>query len=193
MTPPTKRKTSSLYVLPAALLTLLLTALPGTAGAMVSTDALGSLKGLSLSDIPTVPTLRDRMVEAGMDALGTRYRWGGDDPDSGFDCSGLVSFIYKEVAGIDLPRRARDQRVKGHAVKTSQLKPGDLVFFGIRRHNQTSHVGIYIGNNEFIHAPTRGETVRIDTLDSAYWSKRFNGARRYLDPKGSVAVAAKAD
>ncbi|HTK01065.1 MAG TPA: C40 family peptidase [Bordetella sp.] len=189
MTPPTRRYSLSRFFLPTALLTIALASLPGTAGAMISSDALGSLKGLSPTDLPTVPSLRDRVVAAGLDALGTRYRWGGDDPDSGFDCSGLVSFIYKEVAGVDLPRRARDQRSEGHAVKTAQLQPGDLVFFGIRRHNQTSHVGIYIGNNEFVHAPTRGEKVRIDTLDSAYWSKRFNGARRYIGPGSSTAVA----
>ncbi|ANN67357.1 C40 family peptidase [Bordetella bronchialis] len=194
MTPPTRRYPFSRIFLPAALLTIALATLPGTAGAMISSDALGSLKGLSPTDLPTVPSLRDRVVAAGLDALGTRYRYGGDDPDTGFDCSGLVSFIYKEVAGMDLPRRARDQRAEGRAVKTAQLQPGDLVFFGIRRHNQTSHVGIYIGNNEFIHAPTRGEKVRIDTLDSAYWSKRFNGARRYIAPGdgGATAVASNA-
>jgi cell wall-associated NlpC family hydrolase len=160
---------------------------------MVSPDARASLKGLSPTDLPTVPTLRDRVVAAGLDAIGTRYRWGGDDPDSGFDCSGLVTFIYKEVAGVDLPRRARDQRGEGHAVRRGQLQPGDLVFFAISRRNQTSHVGIYIGNNEFVHAPTRGERVRVDTLDSSYWSKRFNGGRRYITPGNGSAVALAAD
>jgi hypothetical protein len=189
MTPPTRRNPLPRIFLSTALLTLALSALPGTAAAVVSPDAFGSLKGLSPTDLPTVPSLRDRVVAAGLDAIGTRYRWGGDDPDEGFDCSGLVSFIYKEVVGVDLPRRARDQRGEGRAVRVTELQPGDLVFFGIRRRNQTSHVGIYIGNNEFVHAPTRGERVRVDTLDNAYWSKRFNGARRYLDPHGGTAVA----
>lgn len=189
MTPPTRRSLSPRFFLSTALLTLALTAAPGTAGAMVSSDAVGSLNGLSPTDLPTVPTLRERVVAAGLDALGTRYRWGGDDPDTGFDCSGLVSFIYKEVAGLDLPRRAREQRGEGKPVKAGQLQPGDLVFFGIHRRNQTSHVGIYIGNNEFIHAPTRGERVRIDTLDSAYWAKRFNGARRYIGPGRDTGIA----
>ncbi|OZI60962.1 C40 family peptidase [Bordetella genomosp. 11] len=190
MTPPTRRFAFSRFLLPTTLLTIALATLPGTAGAMISSDAFGSLKGLSPTDLPTVPSLRDRVVAAGLDALGTRYRWGGDDPDTGFDCSGLVSFIYREVAGMELPRRARDQRAEGHAVKTAQLQPGDLVFFGTHRRNQTSHVGIYIGNNEFVHAPTRGERVRIDTLDSAYWAKRFTGARRYIGPNGGAAVVA---
>ncbi|AOB31552.1 NlpC/P60 family protein 2 [Bordetella sp. H567] len=189
MTPPTRRYSLFRLLLPSTLLTIALATLPGTAGAMISPDAFGSLQGLSATDLPTVPSLRDRVVAAGLDALGTRYRWGGDDPDTGFDCSGLVTFIYKEVAGLDLPRRARDQRAEGHAVKATQLQPGDLVFFGIRRNNQTSHVGIYIGNNEFVHAPTRGEKVRIDTLDSAYWSKRFTGARRYIAPGGDAPLA----
>jgi cell wall-associated NlpC family hydrolase len=190
MTPPTRRLHSSRLFLSTALLTLALSALPATAGAMVTSDALGSLKGLSPTDLPTVPSIRDRVVAAGLDALGTRYRWGGEDPDTGFDCSGLVSFVYKEVANVDLPRRARDQRAEGRAVKKGQLQPGDLVFFGTHRRNQTSHVGIYIGNNEFIHAPTRGERVRIDTLDNAYWSKRFTGARRYIGPNGAELTVA---
>jgi cell wall-associated NlpC family hydrolase len=188
MTPPTRRNISPRFFFPIALLTLLLAALSGATSATVLPEATDSLTSLSPADTPTAPTLRERVVAAGLDTLGIRYRWGGDDPDSGFDCSGLVSFIYREVAGVDLPRRARDQRRKGLIVKTSQLQPGDLVFFGIRRPNQTSHVGIYIGNNEFVHAPTRGETVRVDTLKSTYWSKRFNGARRYIDRNGSSAV-----
>jgi hypothetical protein len=190
MSPPTRRIPFSRFLLSSAFLTLALSALPVTADAMIVSDAVGNLKDLHPTDAPTVPTLRDRIVEVGLDAVGTRYTWGGDDPDGGFDCSGLVSFVYKEVAGVDLPRRARDQRGKGKAIQTAQLQPGDLVFFGTntRRRNQTSHVGIYIGNNQFVHAPTRGSTVRIDDLDSSYWSKHFNGARRYITPPGGPAV-----
>lgn len=162
---------------------------------MVVTEALGNLKGLAPTDIPTVPTMRDRVVEAGLDAIGTPYSWGGDDPDDGFDCSGLVAFVYKEVAGVDLPRRARDQRGKGKPVNTAQLQPGDLVFFGTTRRRQTSHVGIYIGNDQFVHAPRRGSTVRVDDLKSTYWAKHFVGARQYLKPgvSGGTQVAIRSE
>jgi cell wall-associated NlpC family hydrolase len=189
MTPPTRRALSPRFLLSTACLSLLLSALPAVSDATVVTEALSNLKGLSPVDIPTVPTLRERVVEAGLDAIGTPYSWGGDDPDGGFDCSGLVAFVFKEIAGVDLPRRAADQRGRGKVVNTAQLQPGDLVFFGTsRRRNQTSHVGIYIGNNEFVHAPTRGSTVRVDDLGSTYWAKHFNGARRYLGPNNTQTV-----
>jgi cell wall-associated NlpC family hydrolase len=186
----TRRIQTPRFLLSTAIVTFVLSVAPVTAGAMILSDAVGNLKDLHPTDAPTVPTLRDRIVEVGLDAVGTRYTWGGDDPDGGFDCSGLVSFVYKEVAGVDLPRRATDQRGKGKAIQTAQLQPGDLVFFGTnkRRRNQTSHVGIYIGNNQFVHAPTRGSTVRVDDLDSSYWSKHFNGARRYIAPPAGQAV-----
>jgi hypothetical protein len=194
MTPPARRIQFPRFLLSSSLLALVLSALPAAANATIMSDAFGNLKGLHPTDLPTVPTLRDRIVEVGLDAIGTRYRWGGDDPEDGFDCSGLVSFVFKEVAGMDLPRRARDQRGKGKAVATAQLQPGDLVFFSTtRRRGQTSHVGIYIGNNQFVHAPTRGSTVRVDDLDSTYWSKHYNGARRYFGPGSApvVEVASK--
>jgi cell wall-associated NlpC family hydrolase len=189
MTPPSRLKTfirpaRSLFV--AVSLLLGASALPLTANAMVVPDALSSLKGLTLSHRHPA-TLRERVVQAGLDAVGTPYTWGGDDPD-GFDCSGLVSFVFRKVAGVHLPRRARDQRAVGKKVSTAQLLPGDLVFFKTRRRGVTSHVGIYVGMNEFVHAPTRGSTVRVDKLNSSYWSKHFAGARRLLKP-GSTDVA----
>jgi len=124
--------------------------------------------------------LRSRLVEITLASLGTPYVWGGNDPDQGFDCSGLVRFVYQQAAGLELPRIARQQRRKGKPVQRAQLRPGDLVFFNTRR-NPASHVGIYIGDGRFVHAPSRGSLVRIDKLGDAYWSKRYTGARRYLD------------
>jgi hypothetical protein len=192
MTPPTKRKSVSRFFLSAAFFTLAAAYLPPSHAAS-EPAARGNLKGLFLPF--TVPTLRDRLVEVSLQAIGTRYHWGGDDP-SGFDCSGLVSFVYKEVAGVDLPRRAQDQRSVGEVIKTAQMEPGDLVFFATnRRRNQTSHVGLYIGNGQFVHAPTRGSSVRIDDLNSAYWSEHFSGARRYVDENqdDAPAIGAKPD
>jgi len=124
--------------------------------------------------------LRARIVEAALAAVGTPYIWGGSDPDEGFDCSGLVQFVYRQAAGIPVPRVARHQKRQGKPVRRTQLREGDLVFFNTRR-NPASHVGIYIGDGRFVHAPSRGSRVRIDSLDDDYWSKRYTGARRYLD------------
>ncbi len=197
MTPPTRRTLfSSRSLFTAACLSIALAALPAAANAMIVTEALGNVKGLSPQNIPTVPTLRDRVVEAGLDTIGTPYRWGGDGSEGGFDCSGLVAYVFKEVAGVELPHHAASQRNEGRPISVAQLQPGDLVFFGgttVTRKGKgkkahkvvstrTSHVGIYIGDNQFVHAPTRGASVRVDDLDATYWSKHFNGARRYLGP-----------
>lgn len=132
--------------------------------------------------------LRSRIVEITLASLGTPYIWGGSDPDKGFDCSGLVRFVYQEAVGVDVPRVARQQKRKGKAVRRAQLRAGDLVFFNTRR-SPASHVGIYIGNGRFVHAPSRGSEVRVDELDDAYWSKRYTGARRYLDDMTAVRPA----
>lgn len=156
--------------------------------AMRTPEARPSLKGLTES-VDFGHSVRDRLVKAGLDTIGTPYAWGGDDPE-GFDCSGLVTFVFRDIAGLELPRRARDQRAKGKAVGRTQLEPGDLVFFATtRRRNVVSHVGIYIGDNQFVHAPSRGSKVRIDNLDDTYWSKRFSGARAYLSPEPTQGKA----
>jgi cell wall-associated NlpC family hydrolase len=128
-----------------------------------------------------VPKLRHRVVQAALSWIGTRYRFGGDTP-AGFDCSGLVHFVFRETVGMDLPRVAREQRHTGREVAKDELKPGDLVFFNTRR-DPNSHVGIYIGNDRFLHAPSRGSLVRVDTLHSSYWAPRFTGARRLITGK----------
>lgn len=138
-------------------------------------------------------SMRQRIVHAGLEAVGTPYAWGGDDPD-GFDCSGFVKFIYEKMADIDLPRIAREQRSHGKAVAVSQLKPGDLVFFATtRRRHVTSHVGLYIGNDEFVHAPHTGARIRVDSLASSYWSERYTGARRYLPANAAPSFLAQTD
>jgi len=124
------------------------------------------------------PTPRERIVSASLNALGVPYAWGGDKPDEGFDCSGLVLFVFRKAAGLDLPHRARLQRKLGKPVSLAKLEPGDLVFFNTRG-NPASHVGIYIGNHRFVHAPSRGSKVRVDTLGNDYWAKRYTGGRRF--------------
>lgn len=116
-----------------------------------------------------------KLVDASMDYLGTKYRWGGKTP-AGFDCSGFVQYLAKKHLGMDMPRVAADQAKFGTAVSRDQLQPGDLVFFNTSG-RRNSHVGIYIGDNQMVHAPRTGARVRVEKL-SSYWTKRYNGARR---------------
>lgn len=196
MTPPTRKDRTApprlACLLSIPLLALTLSWIPGAAQASLSTatQARASLNGLRLAQEPTVPTLRERVVQAGLEAIGTPYAWGGDDASEGFDCSGLVLHVFREIAGLELPRTARQQRTEGEAIKNKQnLRPGDLVFFATRGRGVTSHVGIYIGQNKFVHAPRRGAKVRVDEMKNPYWTKRYVGARRYLEPTPGQMLA----
>jgi cell wall-associated NlpC family hydrolase len=109
--------------------------------------------------------------------LGVHYKWGSDSPETGFDCSGLVSHVFQQVAGIALPRNSQGMSKVGDKIDKSELQPGDLVFFNTRR-KPYSHVGIYIGEARFVHAPRRGGEVEVASMQGRYWNKRYNGARR---------------
>ena len=111
--------------------------------------------------------------------IGVDYQVGGNTPDQGLDCSGLIRYVFQQATGISLPRSARDQARVGQSIKRDDLQPGDLVFFNTRRF-QFSHVGLYIGENRFIHSPSKGGTVEVVNLDNRYWQKAFNGARRVV-------------
>ncbi len=137
-------------------------------------------------DSVTSPALlhqvRDRAAEAvvsAMNYIGVHYRRGGNSAETGFDCSGFTRYVFENSLGLVLPRQAAQQATASGfiAVKREDLQPGDLVFFNTMRRT-FSHVGIYIGDNRFIHAPSRGKDVRTDDLGFAYWAKRFTGARR---------------
>ncbi|WP_028224668.1 C40 family peptidase [Paraburkholderia ferrariae] len=117
------------------------------------------------------------VVVGALNMIGVRYRWGGNTPDSGLDCSGFVRYVFQDTLGLSLPRRAEEMSRVGEKVSMSNLKPGDLVFFNTMRRT-FSHVGIYIGDNKFVHSPSTGSTIRVDDLDDGYWEKRFTGARR---------------
>jgi cell wall-associated NlpC family hydrolase len=117
------------------------------------------------------------VVVGALNMIGVRYRWGGNTPDSGLDCSGFVRYVFQDTLGLSLPRRAEEMSRVGEKVSMSNLKPGDLVFFNTMRRS-FSHVGIYIGDNKFVHSPSTGSTIRVDDLDDGYWEKRFQGARR---------------
>ena len=135
------------------------------------------------ANAPSAGDLRRAAALQARHAVGVPYHYGGASPETGFDCSGLVTHVYERAWGLALPRNTEGQRHVGHAVKRSHLLPGDLVFYNTRG-RPFSHVGIYLGNGDFVHAPRRGERVRIERIDSPYWRARFSGARR-LDPARS--------
>ena len=110
-------------------------------------------------------------------ALGLDYRHGGKSPATGFDCSGLVAHIYREAWGVRLPPNTAAQSQAGVSVSLAELQAGDLVFYDTLK-RPYSHVGIYLGDGKFVHAPKTGAQVRIESLRSTYWAQRFNGARR---------------
>ena len=116
-------------------------------------------------------------IDQAMDLLGIRYRRGGSSPEAGFDCSGFVNHVFREGLGLVLPRSSKEMSKTGEVVDRDELRPGDLVFFNTMR-RAFSHVGIYLGDNQFVHAPRSGGRVRIEDLRDSYWIKRFNGARR---------------
>jgi cell wall-associated NlpC family hydrolase len=110
-------------------------------------------------------------------AIGVDYRYGGKSPATGFDCSGLVAHVYREAWGIRLPPTTAAQSRAGVPVSLAELQAGDLVFYDTLQ-RPYSHVGIYLGEGKFVHAPKSGAQVRIESLQSNYWAQRFNGARR---------------
>jgi cell wall-associated NlpC family hydrolase len=110
-------------------------------------------------------------------ALGLDYRYGGGSPESGFDCSGLVTHVFREAYGIQLPHNARAQSEFGVRVSLSELRAGDLVFYNTLN-RPFSHVGIYLGDGRFVHAPKTGAQVRVEPINGSYWMRRFDGARR---------------
>ncbi|MDH4456954.1 MAG: C40 family peptidase [Candidatus Methylopumilus sp.] len=112
---------------------------------------------------------------------GVKYKYGGINPDSGFDCSGFVRYVFKEAANLTLPHGARAMSQVGKNVSEKELQPGDLVFFNTMK-SVYSHVGIYVGNNRFIHAPSAGSSISVSDMNDSYWSKRYTGARR-IDEK----------
>ena len=148
--------------------------------------AAGQTKSLVGQAKTTVAAAADKVWHGTQDLavyalglIGVSYRFGGGTPEEGLDCSGLVVHVFQQVTGVTLPRTAKEMSRIGGAVARTELAPGDLVFFNTRRF-AFSHVGIYLGDNRFIHAPRSGRDVEIANLDSGYWRKHFDGARRLV-------------
>lgn len=117
------------------------------------------------------------LVMTAMGFLGVPYKRGGSNATEGFDCSGFVRSMFEQSIGLVLPRRAEEQAKATAIIARDELRPGDLVFFNTMR-RAFSHVGIYLGDGKFIHAPRTGARVRVEDMRQAYWTQRFNGARR---------------
>ena len=140
-----------------------------------------------------LPVLADSILERGMSLIGTRYRFGGTS-EAGFDCSGFIGYLFREEAGMNLPRSTREMiNVDAPLVSRNNLKPGDLLFFATNgRRGRVSHAGIYLGDDQFIHSSSRKSGgVRVDSLGDSYWSKTFIEAKRALAMAPTVVTARK--
>ena len=159
------------------LATLLMTAaVPVRAGDEAGGTIAATAAAVTSAGAGYLDSARELVLQA-LALIGVNYKYGGNTPDGGFDCSGLVSHVFREVTGLVLPRDSNAMSKVGDKINKTELQPGDLVFFDTRRH-PFSHVGIYIGDARFVHAPSGGGEVEISNLHSGYWQKRYNGARR---------------
>ena len=139
-----------------------------------------------------LPLLADSILERGMSLIGTRYRFGGTS-EAGFDCSGFIGYLFREEAGMNLPRSTREMiNVNAPLVARNNLKPGDLLFFSTSGRGRVSHAGIYLGDIQFIHSSSRRSGgVRVDNLGDSYWSKTFIEAKRALAMAPTTVTASK--
>jgi hypothetical protein len=167
--------------------------LPARAAAVLAVVAAAVLARPAVADPPPVTWVAapraaapapvvdpgSEVVLRALSLLGVDYRYGGNTPETGLDCSGLVRLVFHDALGLPLPRRSEEISRVGGPIRRAELQPGDLVFFNTLR-RAFSHVGIYIGNGQFVHAPSTGGTIRVDRLDRDYWVRRFDGARRLL-------------
>jgi cell wall-associated NlpC family hydrolase len=170
----------ALLIASAALLAFSVHAAPGNSDNDM--DKLLADKGLltKIDDVrQSVSNKASELVVNSMGFLGVPYKRGGNNAETGFDCSGFVRAVYEQSLGLLLPRRAEQQASATQRIDKTDLQPGDLVFFNTLRH-AFSHVGIYIGDGKFIHSPKPGAEVRVESMGVRYWQRRFDGARRVL-------------
>lgn len=150
--------------------------------ALVEKGLVSRLTGQLQQARDSVGEKASELVVNAMGFLGVPYKYGGNSVEAGgFDCSGFVRAVYEQSIGKVLPRRASEQAAATQAIDRNELKPGDLVFFNTMK-RAFSHVGIYVGEGKFIHAPRSGSSVRVEDMRQAYWQTRFNGARRVVAP-----------
>ena len=133
-------------------------------------------QSIDINDASWSARAREVLVNA-LSLTGVRYKYGGNSPETGFDCSGFVRYVFKQATSLTLPHSALAISQIGKTVPKNELQPGDLVFFNTLKAT-FSHVGIYLGNNRFIHSPSKGGQVRVENMQDGYWAKHFNGAQR---------------
>ncbi|HSH73905.1 MAG TPA: C40 family peptidase [Methylophilaceae bacterium] len=151
------------------------TVIPGNTPAPVQQPA---------SEVSWSSTAQEVLINA-LSLTGIKYKYGGNSPETGFDCSGFVRYVFRQATDLTLPHGARAISQLGQSVALSDLQPGDLVFFNTLK-STFSHVGIYLGNNRFIHSPSSGGGINVVNMNDKYWAERFNGARR-IDKTANVS------
>ena len=151
--------------------------LAGCAHHAAKDDTAGVHYYVPTGEIEPAAGQRSELLLRALGLVGVQYKYGGNSPDSGFDCSGLVHYVFGQAVGLALPRNAEEISRMGNQIGRDELEPGDLVFFDTLR-RPFSHVGIYLGEQRFIHAPSHGGQVEIISMASRYWQSRYNGARR---------------
>ncbi|MBC7414470.1 MAG: C40 family peptidase [Herminiimonas sp.] len=166
----------------AFLCSLAATSLPVASMEVTATAAPANLMDAPLARLHDFTSRASELAMQAMGMLGIHYKMGGNSPENGLDCSGLVRYVFKEAWGLILPRTAEEISQVGQRVEKQELQPGDLVFYNTLKRG-FSHVGIYLGDNKFIHSPSAGGQVRIESMDLSYWKNRFNGARRIEQPE----------
>jgi cell wall-associated NlpC family hydrolase len=155
----------------------------------VDSSNLNALDTSSLSEVTLAADQQWKsnialIIDKAYELTGIKYKLGGSKPETGFDCSQFVKYVFEQALNLSLPPSARSLSKMGETIKFEDIQPGDLVFFNTRK-SKFSHVGIYVGNNEFIHAPRTGKTIRVESLTKNYWLKRFNGATR-VEPEETL-------
>ncbi|MBP5949286.1 C40 family peptidase [Pseudomonas sp. P42] len=142
----------------------------------INTSYMAHASSLGLDNARRV----DNVIGRAHELIGTPYRWGGASVSKGFDCSGLLVYLFRSEAGIDIPRTTTSMlKSKAKTVLRHNLKNGDAVFFKHNGRSRLNHVGIYIGNDQFIHSPRTGKSIRIDSLSNNYWNKSYHTAKRF--------------
>lgn len=140
-------------------------------------QASGSVSASAPGRVEAEDDAQNGMAFYALSLSGTPYKYGGNSPDTGFDCSGFVEHVFRHSLGISLPRGTSEIWRAGQEIGADQLRPGDLVFFDTLK-RMFSHVGIYLGDDRFVHSPSNGGSIRVDNISEDYWRQRFNGARR---------------
>ena len=172
-----------------ALLIFLALAFSSPSWAEADSSNLSALDTDALSEVIPEPQQQWKsdiglIINKAYELTGIKYKLGGSKPETGFDCSQFVKYVFEQALNLSLPPSARSLSKIGETIRFEDLQPGDLVFFNTRK-SKFSHVGIYVGNNEFIHAPRTGKTIRVESLTKNYWLKRFNGATR-VEPEETL-------